>query len=95
MGPAMPAASVTAEQLASFRALVGRLLSGGPSRGEELDACRAAVRGDLPAEARFEALCMVLEGALADPALPIDDTHAVVALLKALARGTVAAGDLL
>jgi hypothetical protein len=36
-----------------------------------------------------------LEGALADPALDIDEAQIVVPLLKELARGTVAVGDML
>jgi hypothetical protein len=53
------------------------------------------IRGKTEDETAFTALCMLLEGALADPALPIDDTQAVVALLKDLARGTVRPGELI
>jgi hypothetical protein len=91
----MPAVPLAPEQLQAFRAQVGRLLAGGPPHGEEPDACRAVLRGGETGKAAFEALCMLLEGALADPGLPIDETHIVVALLKALAHGAIEVGAML
>ena len=41
----------------------------------------------------FRALCMLLEGMLANPELGIDDTATVVRLLKALARKEVLPED--
>jgi hypothetical protein len=80
---------------AEARALVRRLVDEGPPHGEEFRACRAVVTGEPAGEAAFEALCMILEGALADPGLAIDDTHTLVAVLKGLARGAVTPGELL
>lgn len=85
----MPAAEATPEQLQAFRAVVRRVVSGDGSAGGDLDACRAVLQGGAEPALTFQALCMLLEGALADPTLPIDDTRLVVTLLKALARGTV------
>lgn len=74
---------------------VGRRLVAGPRpAGEELDACRAVLRHDPRSPEAFPAACMLLEGALADPELPVDDTRAVVFLLRALARGRVAPEEL-
>ncbi len=73
----------------AYRTVVRRLVGGDLPRGQQYDACRAVLRGDQPAETVFGALCMLLEGALADPALAIDDTQVVVRLLKGLAQGTI------
>ncbi len=40
-------------------------------------------------DTNFQAMCLLLEGALADPSLAIDDTQVVVRLLKELASGTL------
>lgn len=69
------------------RDLLRRLLEDGRPSGVEFDACRAVVRSEPSTEAGFHALCMLLEGALADPRLGIEDAQVVVPLLKALARG--------
>jgi len=66
-----------------------RILGGPRPAGEEFDACRAVLRHDPRAPEAFAAACMLLEGALADPGLAIDDTRAVVRLLRALARGHI------
>ena len=79
--------------LDASRRLVHRLLDGEGPRGTEFDACRAVVRADPASESGFQALCMLLEGTLADPRLAIDDTQIVVPLLKALARGDVSPDD--
>lgn len=85
----MPAAEATPEQVQAFRAVVHRLVGGERAVGGELAACRAVLKAGAEPPLTFHALCMLLEGALADPSLPIDDTQLVVALLKHLARGTV------
>ncbi len=73
----------------AYRALVHRLLEGPIPEGETFEACRAVLRAGPSTAEAFPALCMLLEGALGDAGLPIDDTQLVVPLLKALARGTL------
>jgi hypothetical protein len=73
----------------AYRRLVQRLLEGGIPRGTEFDACRAVLSSESTGDASTHALCLLLEGALADPTLNIDDTQMIVPLLKHLARGTV------
>jgi hypothetical protein len=82
----MPAEPATPERIDAFRTLVARLLIGGRPTGRDFDACRAILRSPCGNEERYHALCMLLEGALADPALSIDDTRTVVRLLQQLAR---------
>ena len=77
-----------------YRRLVQRVLTGSIPHGTDFDACRAVLRSQGDDDA-FQALCLLLEGALADPKLGIDDTHTLVPLLKDLARGTVAVRELL
>jgi hypothetical protein len=80
----------------SYRRLVQRVLAGGIPRGGEFDACRAVLhaRAD-DRDVTFQALCMLLEGALADPVLEIGETQILVRLLKDLACDAVDIGDLL
>jgi len=80
--------------LFDFRELVRKVLDGSPPEGEEFDACRAVVRDDPGSGAAFQALCMLLEGALAQPTLSSEDTQVLVPLLKNLAMGLVRVGDL-
>ena len=87
--------SMDEPRLAAWKDLVQRLLEGPVPVGTDFDACRAVLQDDRSPEMAFEALCMLLEGALADATLPIEDTQEVVPLLKNLARGTVQPGDLL
>ena len=77
------------------RRLVQRVLTGDIPRGVEFDACRAVLSADADDQTIVHALSCLLEGALADPEYDIDDTQRLVPLLKALARGDVAARDLL
>jgi len=77
------------------RRIVQRVLTGDIPRGAEFDACRAVLRSGCDDQTAFHALSALLEGALADPDYDIDDTQELVPLLKKLARGDVAAGDLL
>jgi hypothetical protein len=79
----------------SYRRLVARVIGGGPPTGLEFDACRAVLANRPSRDEAFQALCMLLEGALADASLPIDDTQELVPLLKALARRDVVAEELL
>lgn len=73
----------------AYRVVVRRLIDGDLPRGQQYEACRAVLRNGQSSEMTFGALCMLLEGALADPALAIDDTQVVVAVLKGLAQGTI------
>ena len=81
--------------IAAFRRLVQRVLDGGIPRGLDYDACRAVLQSRSTGEEGFVALCVLLEGALADPMLDVAETQIVVPLLKQLARGTVGVEDLL
>ena len=85
----------SADIRAPARRLVQRLLDGDIPRGIDFDACRAVVRGEASGEAANKALCMLLEGALADSTLDIDDVQTLVPLIKELARGTVTPEQLL
>jgi hypothetical protein len=81
--------------VAACSRLVQRVVRGGIPRGTEFDACRAVLSSTPNHEAGFHALCTLLEGALADPDLDIDDTQILVPLLRQLARGTITVRDLL
>jgi hypothetical protein len=71
------------------------VLEGGIPTGEDYDACRLLLQSGARGPEAFHALCVLLEGALADPELDIAEAQAVVPLLKKLARGTVGVEDLL
>jgi hypothetical protein len=75
--------------IAAYHELVSRLLQGTSPHGREFDACRAVLSQEPTGDSTMQALCMLLEGALADAETGIDDTRTVVPLLKELARGTV------
>ncbi len=75
--------------------LVRRLLAGGIPHGRDFDACRAVLHATKHGETAFTALCVLLEGALADPGLDISDAQTVVAVLKDLARGRLSPEELL
>jgi len=77
------------DELGPFRQLIHEVIEGERPEGRDFDACRAVFLSEPSSQGGFQALCMLLEGLLADPDLPIDDTHTVVRLLKALAHGTV------
>jgi hypothetical protein len=77
------------------RRLVQRVLAGGIPHGEEFDACRAVLASGTDPATSQQALCMLLEGALADPDLDIDDTQIVVPLLRRLAEKSVSVEELL
>ena len=82
-------------ELENHRRLVQRILTGDIPRSVEFDACRAVLGSTCDDQTAFHALSALLEGALADPKYDIDDTQQLVPLLKALARGDVAARELL
>jgi hypothetical protein len=82
-------------RLDRYRRLVQRVVGGDIPRGEDFDACRAMLASAPPADAAFTALCVLLEGALADPTFDIDATQDLVPLLRMLARGAVSAEELL
>ena len=75
--------------------LVRRLLTGGIPHGRDFDSCRALLQTTKHGETAFTALCVLLEGALADPELDISDAQTVVAVLKGLARGRLTPEELL
>lgn len=88
-GPTQPDSGIRS------RRLLQRVLVGPIPRGPEFDACRAVLQGAAGTEVAFQAVCMLLEGALADPRLDIDDAQDVVRLLRDLAAGIVTPGELL
>jgi hypothetical protein len=73
----------------NHRRLVQRILAGGIPEGKDFDSCRAVLRADCNDEEAFDALFYLLQGALADPFLGIDETQQVVPILKALSRGEI------
>lgn len=79
----------------AYRRFIQRVLGGGIPEGLDFDACRAILRSRSSGEEAFQALCVLMEGALADPNLDIGETQFVVPLLKELARGTLEVEDLL
>lgn len=79
----------------AFKALVKGVLEGPVPVGVEFDAARTILSEDPSHPSSFNALCVLLEGALADPTFPVEETQALVPLLKALARGTLGVRDLL
>lgn len=81
--------------LGVWREVVGRLEAGPAPRGEAFDLARRVLRTS-PATAEAEkALRLLLEGAVADACSGIEDTQAVMAMLKALDRGAIRCSDLL
>ncbi len=83
------------DRLDAARRLVHRLREGPTPRGVDFDACRAVLDADSSEDLGFQALCMLLEGALADAATPVDDAMVLVPLLKDLARGRIHPEELL
>ncbi len=75
--------------LLAFRDLVANVMEGPSPVGLDFDACRAQLAREPSGEAAYHALCMLLEGALADASFDIGATQTLVRLLKALARGAV------
>jgi hypothetical protein len=84
-----------AKAIDAYRRLVQRVLEEGIPRGTEFDACRAVLLRETSGDSITHALCLLLEGALADPDLSIDDTQILVPLLKEIARGTVTPEEVL
>jgi hypothetical protein len=87
--------TMTGDAVEAYRRLVQRALGGRIPEGEDFNACRAVLRSGATGQMAFQALCMLLEGVLADPALDIDDAQRLVPLLKDLASGTVRVEELL
>ncbi len=77
------------------RRLVQQLIEGRIPAGEAFDECRAALAADPDEETAFEAMFMLLRGALSDPFLGMEETERVVPILTALTRGEVPARELL
>jgi hypothetical protein len=63
--------------------------------GRDFDACRMILATEPSSEGAFTALCVLLEGALADPTFDIGATQDLVPLLKQLARGQLRVEELL
>lgn len=77
------------------RRLVQRVLDGRIPAGRDFDACRGLLRGPCEPQAALDALATVLHGFVADPFVGIEDSARAVAILKAMARGELEAGELL
>ncbi len=91
----MPVNDHGSATLTAYRRLVQRVLGGGIPVGIDFDACRALLTAGSRGPEGFHALCVLLEGALADSELDIEETQYAVPLLKELARGTIEVEDLL
>lgn len=74
-------------RLTEFRAVVSRVMQGPEPDGAQFDALRELLRRDPAGETGYQALCMLLEGALTRPDFPVRDTGTVVAALHGLAEG--------
>ncbi len=85
----------TPQTIDEQRRLVQRILGGGIPSGREFDECRAALAAQSDTKTCFNALFTLLQGALADPFFPIDETERVVPIIRDLARGEIEAKDLL
>ncbi len=85
---------MTHDSTTSNRRLIALLLDGEIPSGTDFDVCREIIRREPDGSASFQALCMLLEGALADARLDIEDTQVVVGLLKALARSEIRVEEL-
>jgi hypothetical protein len=81
--------------LERYRRLVQRVVGGGIPHGEDFDACRMILASEPSSSSALTALCVLLEGALADPSFDIDATQTLVPLLKELAQGRVHTEELL
>lgn len=73
---------------------MGRLGAGPAPRGEAFDLARRVLAAAPAAPEAGAALRLLLEGAVADTRTGVEDTQAVMAILKALDRGVVRASDL-
>jgi len=81
--------------LESYRRLVQRVVGGGIPSGKDFDACRMILASQPSSESAFTALCVLLEGALADASFDIGATQDLVPLLRELARGRLRVEELL
>lgn len=77
------------------RRLVQRIVSGGIPSAQEFEVCREIVGAGGDESTTFNALFTLLQGALADPFFPIEETEQVVPIIRGLARGEIKARDLL
>jgi hypothetical protein len=85
-----PEASVT-----DYRRLVQQLVNGSIPAGKDFDECRAILRSEPTDDEAFQALFELLQGALADPFLSLEETRQVVPVIKALTRGTIKATEVM
>ena len=76
------------------RRLVQRILAGGIPKGKEFDACREVLQTDCDEDEAFAALCLLLQGAVADPFFDLRETRQVVMILKGLSRDEVGIKEL-
>jgi hypothetical protein len=77
------------------RRLVQQLVDGDIPAGKDFDECRAVLRSQPAEDEAFHALFELLQGALADPFVGIDETRRVVPVIKALTRGEIKATEMM
>lgn len=82
-------------QLQAFLEVVNRVRQGPHPRGEEFELCREVLAAAPASPEAFQALRVLLEGAMADAHTSISDAQIIMRLLKALDRGDVELGDIL
>jgi hypothetical protein len=81
--------------VADCRRLVQQLVDGSIPAGKDFDESRAVLRSEPAEDQAFQALFELLQGALADPFLGIDETRRVVPVIKALTRGEIKATEMM
>jgi hypothetical protein len=74
---------------ARWRDVLARLRQGPSPRGEQFDLCRELLARAPSSPEAAQAARLLLEGAIADVATSIDDTQAIMELLKSADRGIV------
>jgi hypothetical protein len=77
------------------RRLVQQLVDGSIPAGKDFDEYRAILRSEPAEDEAFQALFELLQGALADPFLSLEETRRVVPVIKALTRGTIKATEMM
>lgn len=77
------------------REIADRLRQGSVPRGEEFDAARRLLALSPAGPEAIHALRLLLEGAIADAMTAIEDTQAIMSMLKAWDRGDLRVDELL
>ncbi len=75
--------------------MLARLRKGPAPGGEQFELCREVLAAAPDSKEGREAARLLLEGAMADAATSVADAQEVMALLKALSRGSLTVADLL